>query len=57
MLGRLCLLRLEYGITMHECINQDFATNTRELTFAKTQQKCKHGKAKSFHSYLALGGV
>jgi hypothetical protein len=24
--------------------NQDFATNSRESTFAKTQQRCKHGK-------------
>jgi hypothetical protein len=34
-------------------INQDFATNSRELTFAKTQQKCKHGKANLFtHIWL-----
>jgi hypothetical protein len=34
-------------------INRDFATNSRELTFAKTQQKCKHGKANIFiHNFL-----
>jgi hypothetical protein len=29
-------------------INRDFATNSRELAFVKTQQKCKHGKANLF---------
>jgi hypothetical protein len=29
-------------------INWDVATNSRELTFAKTQQKCKHGKENLF---------
>jgi hypothetical protein len=34
-------------------INHDFATNARELTFVKTQQKCKHGKATLFiHIWL-----
>jgi hypothetical protein len=34
-------------------INQDFATNTKESTFEKTQQKCKHGKANLFiHIWL-----
>jgi hypothetical protein len=34
-------------------INQDFATNSRELSFAKTQQKCKHGKGNHFiHIWL-----
>jgi hypothetical protein len=34
-------------------INQDFATNSRELTFAETQQKCKHDKANIFiHIWL-----
>jgi hypothetical protein len=27
-------------------INWDFTTNFRELTFAKTQQRCKRGKEK-----------
>jgi hypothetical protein len=51
MLGGLCLFLLEYGITRHECmgarkqslmkglINCDFATNSRELTFAKNSTK------------------
>jgi hypothetical protein len=30
-------------------INRDFATNSRELTFAKTQQKCRHDKANLFN--------
>jgi hypothetical protein len=29
-------------------INRDFATNSRELKFAKTQQNCKHGRANLF---------
>jgi hypothetical protein len=34
-------------------INQDFATNSRESTFAKAQQKCKHGKENLFvHIWL-----
>jgi hypothetical protein len=34
-------------------INQDFATNSKESTFEKTQQKCKHGKANLFiHIWL-----
>jgi hypothetical protein len=34
-------------------INHDFATNSRELSFAKTQQQCKHGKANLFiHIWL-----
>jgi hypothetical protein len=34
-------------------INQDFATNSIELTFAKTQQKCMHGKENLFiHIWL-----
>jgi hypothetical protein len=37
-------------------INRDFATNSGELTFAKTQQKCKHGKTNLF-IHMALGGV
>jgi hypothetical protein len=36
-------------------INRDFATNSGEL-FAKTQQKCKHGKTNLF-IHMALGGV
>jgi hypothetical protein len=38
---------------MKGLINHDFATNSRELTFAKTQQKYKHGKANLFiHIWL-----
>jgi hypothetical protein len=38
-----------------EIINWDFVTNSRELTFAKTQQKCKHGKANLFiHIWLSV---
>jgi hypothetical protein len=52
MLGRLCLFQLELGITKHECgrlktkFNEGIinATNSREITFAKTQQRCTHGK-------------
>jgi hypothetical protein len=34
-------------------INQDFATNSRELSFANTQQRCKHGKTNHFiHIWL-----
>jgi hypothetical protein len=34
-------------------INQDFATNSIELTFAKAQQRCKHAKANLFiHIWL-----
>jgi hypothetical protein len=29
-------------------LNQDFATNSRESTFAKTQQRCKLGKTDHF---------
>jgi hypothetical protein len=34
-------------------INQDFATNSRELSLANTQQRCKHGKTNHFiHIWL-----
>jgi hypothetical protein len=37
-------------------INQDFATNSRDLTFTKTQQQCKHGKVNGAGAG-AVGGV
>jgi hypothetical protein len=33
-------------------INWDFATKSRELTFAKTKQKFKHGKVNLFINIL-----
>jgi hypothetical protein len=37
--------RLENQRLMKKCINHGNATNSREFTFAKTQQKCKHDKS------------
>jgi hypothetical protein len=35
--------------------NQGFATNSRESTFTKTQQRCKHGKTNHFvHIWLSV---
>jgi hypothetical protein len=44
-LPRMSWWRLENQSLMKERINQDNATNSRELTFARIQQKCKHGKS------------